>query len=471
MRPLRDIPRELAGLTRDFNVAALANREVQSRMRESLQRTGRLRQRRSPLQPMLVMWLVLGMTLFRYDSIPAVLSRLLTGLRARLPSLSLRPVTDGALAHARQRLGVPPVREFFLAQAAAVQPEPSFHGLRLWSLDGSLLTMPDTEANRKVFGVLKVPRGQAAFPQLRWVGLQDAVSRQFRAIVFRRWDAAERRAAVPLLKHLGSQDLLLLDRGFYGVWLLAEVRRQGTHFLVRVPESVQLRPVQGTRRRDGDYLAQIQARVPLPAGETRKPLTGRPGQTQVVSLLVRVIEYRIPGFRPVRLATSLLDAKQIPALDLALAYHERWEVEIGLDEIKTHQSSHAGGALETEFRSKTPRGVMQEAYALFSSYNMVRATMQAAAAAHHLSPQHLSFMDTLRVISHMLPRMMGAKGARYQALYDQLLRDIAECRLDRPRRPRRYPRVVKVKMSNYKLKRADHRQQICDVRQLIKIGR
>lgn len=158
------------------------------------------------------------------------------------------------------------------------------------------------------------------------------------------------------------------------------------------------------------------------------------------------------------------------ALDLAQAYHERWEIEVGLDEIKTHQSSHAGGTLETIFRSKTPRGVMQEAYALISSYNMVAAKIEEAAKAHGLSSHQISFTDSLRVISHMVPRMMGATKAQLPALQKQLLQDIAECRLDRPRRPRGYPRVVKVKMSKYKLKRAEHQQQVRDLRADIKIG-
>ena len=462
--------RELAGLSQDFTVEALATGKTQSQMQDALQRGGRLRQRRSPLQPLLVIWLQISMAIFRRDSIPAVLARLLTGLRTLIPKLPLQPVTDGALAHARERLGVRPVREFFNAQAAEVQPAPSFHGMRVWIFDGTSLTMPDTQANRAVFKRPKVSRGQAAFPQLKLVGLQDACSRRFRDVTFGLWDAPERPAAVPLLRHLSEGDLLLLDRGFYAVWFFEQIQRRKAHFVARIPDFVKLRPVEATRKRDGDYLAWIQARVALPVGQVRKPPIGRPAQTRTVRILVRVIEYHIPGFRRVRLATDLLDRQQICAVELARLYHLRWDVEIGFDEVKTHQTSHAGGTPRTTFRSKRPRRVMQEAYALFAAYNLVRATMEEAAHRHRLRPDHIGFVDSLRAITHMLPRMRGARAAELPSLHRQMLADIADCRLDRPRRPRRYPRVVKQKMSNFKLKRSRHRQQRFPQGVPIKIG-
>lgn len=463
--------RELAALSRDFTIEALAPERTQEQMRDALEETGRLRQRLSPLQPLLMMWLLIGMAVFRADSIPAVLARLLTGLRDLLPKLPLKLVTEGAISHARKRLGVRPIRGFFHTQAHDVQPEPSFHGLRVWSFDGTTLAMPDASDNREVFGLPKVSRGQAAFPQIKCVALQDAVSRRFRDVIFRCWDSPERPMALRMLGHLAANDLVLLDRGFYGVWFFEQILHRKAHFLARIPDLVRLKAVNGTRKADGDYLAWIHARVPLPESQVRKPARGRPVCSREVRMLVRVIEYRIPGFRKVRLATDLLNHDQIPAPDLAHQYHGRWDIELGFDEVKTHQSSYGGGTLRTIFRSKTPRGVMQEAYALFAAYNLVRATIQEAARSRGLRPDLIGFVDSLRVIAHMLPRMRAARAAELPGLYQQMLQDILDCCLDRPRRPRRYPRVVKVKMSNFKLKRRHHRQQILDPAALIRIGR
>lgn len=136
----------------------------------------------------------------------------------------------------------------------------------------------------------------------------------------------------------------------------------------------------------------------------------------------------------------------------------------------TWRSAPAGGVLRTIFRSKSPRGVLQEAYALLCGYNLVRRTIQTAAAKHGLAPEQIGFVDSLRAIHHMVPRMAAAAADRLPGLYDQLLRDIADCRIRRPRRHRRYPRVVRVKMSNFKLKREHHRQEIIPFPQELRIG-
>lgn len=441
---------KLFRIGQDFTVEVIARGGVQAKLREALKASGQLEQRASPLQPMLMMWLILHLPVFRSDSIPAVLGRLMGGLRGRFPQLPLEPMGDDALAHARIRIGVAPLRHLFQALGGTVRPEPSFHGYRLWSIDCVQMTMPDTPRNWAVFKPQRTSRGRAAFPRMRVAGLQDAVGRRFRDVRFGPLSTGERNLARPLLRHLSAGDLVSLDRGFYGAALLHQIRSRQAHFLVRVPSNVKLKAIAGTRKRDGDYIAEVQPDPTLPA------------------LRLRIIEYNMRGFGKVRLATSLLDLA-IPAMDWILAYHRRWEIEMGFDEIKTHQSSYAGGTLKTIFRSKTPRGVVQEVYALFCSYNLIRETMALAAASHKIPTESLSFVGALRAIAHMLPRMRSAATDQLPHLYKQLLDDIAAQKLQRPRRSRRYPRVVKVKMSNYALKRPRHHQVFFDL-SLIRIG-
>lgn len=460
---------ELVHISRHFTVEALAAGTTDQAITQALKDSGRGNQRESPLQPKLMMWLTLCLPIFRNESIPAVLARLLSGLRDMVRNLSLRPVTEGAIAHARKRLGVSPLRDFFRAQATEVRPAPSFYGLRVWSLDGTTLTMPDTEENRAVFGLPKTMRGRCGFPHLKMVGLQDVLSRRFRDVAWRMWKAPEREAARPMLKHLQEGDLALLDRGFYGFWFFRAIRAQKAHFLARVPSYVKLKPVRGTSKKSGDYLAWIQGKERLPEGQKIQGPMGRPATNVRVRMLVRVIEYKINGFERVRLITSLLDP-DIPALDWVLQYHRRWEIELALDELKTHQSSTAQGTPRTIFRSHTPRNVMQEAYALAAAYNLIRGTIAQAAQRHRLDPDKISFVGSLRAISHRLPRMRGAPARCLPALYEQLLLDLAEAVIDRPRRPRHYPRVVKVKMSSFKRKRPHHGQTLIDFKTTIRIG-
>lgn len=177
---------KLSHYSKHFTVEALCGDGADRFIDEALKHTGRGEQRKSPLQPKLMMWLTICLSIFRHESIPAVLARLLTGLRDIVGSLPLRPVDDDALAHARRRLGVAPVREFFRRLASQITPPPTFRGLCVYALDGTTLTMPDTKENRKVFGRLKTSRGRAAFPQLKMVALQDVYSHRFRDVIFRR---------------------------------------------------------------------------------------------------------------------------------------------------------------------------------------------------------------------------------------------------------------------------------------------
>lgn len=275
--------------------------------------------------------------------------------------------------------------------------------------------------------------------------------------------------ALPLLQHLGDGDLVLLDRGFYATWFFSALRAQRSHFLARVPAFVKFRPIPGTNKKSGDYLAWIEARTSVPLPEKVQGPMGRPRVHQRIGMLMRVIHYHVRGFKPVRLVTSLLD-REIPPLDLALKYHDRWEIELALDELKTHQSSTAQGTLKTIFRSHRPRNVMQEAFAMVAAYNLIRGAMAQAAASRGISPRVLSFVDSVRAIEHMLPRMRAAASSRLRHLHDQLLLDLALSLIDRPRRHRRYARVVRVKMSNFKLKRPHHREHHFDIRQRIRIG-
>jgi hypothetical protein len=172
--------------------------------------------------------------------------------------------------------------------------------------------------------------------------------------------------------------------------------------------------------------------------------------------LVRVIEYtltdpHLPGYGEVhRLVTTLLDPEVYPILDLVCAYHERWEVEITIDEIDTHQRLLPG-----PLRSLKPVGVIQELYGLLIAHYILRALMHEAAQQTNLDPDRLSFVGAIKVLQKAVPEFQMTAPEQLPALYQRLLHDIARKRLP-PRRLRSNPRVVKRKMSNFKLKRAEH---------------
>jgi hypothetical protein len=174
---------------------------------------------------------------------------------------------------------------------------------------------------------------------------------------------------------------------------------------------------------------------------------------------VRVITYTItdrcrPGYRARhRLVTSLLDPAAYPAQELIELYHQRWEIEISNDELKTHLLTTLR---PTALRSLTPAGVVQEIYGLLLAYNAVRGLMHRAAVAAPIDPRRLSFTHSLRVVRETIPHLRAAPPERLPTLYHAMLRHIGAVVLP-PRANRLYPRVVKRKMSHYLKKRPHHR--------------
>jgi len=169
-----------------------------------------------------------------------------------------------------------------------------------------------------------------------------------------------------------------------------------------------------------------------------------------------VIEYTItdphlPGYGQIhRLVTTLLDPVTYPLLDLICTYHERWEVEIVIDEIATHQR-----LLPKPLRSLKPVGVLQELYGLLIAHYIIRTLMVEAARQIDLDPDRLSFIGAVRVLQNAVPEFQMTAPEQLPALYQRLLQDIAHKRLPQ-RRLRSNPRVVKRKMSKFKLKRTEH---------------
>ena len=439
---------------------ALSNRETEGMVKDALREHGKLAQRSSPLRPTFMVWLVLAMTLFRSLSIPNVLKQLVAMLRRKKSTMPLASVTDGAVAHARCRLGASPFKRFFEALGELIAPASSFHGLRPWAVDGVQMTMPDTPANVKAFKKPASWRAKAAWPQMKVVTMTDTITHGIRAARMAPCDADERELARPLLAQLSVGDLGIIDRGLYAARTLHDIDAGGAKYLARVPGFVKPRILRVLGH--GDYLVEIvihpKRRKKRTKGKNKKRARRRRNPAR--KLVARMIAYRVKGEQAkVRVLTDLTDADEIPARELALLYHERWEAEIGYDEVKSHFQTVAHGTQHTAFRSKSPELVEQELWAMLCAYNLVRALIADAANAHGIPPREISFVDALVAIKASLLEVQDAPAKRLVWLHRRLLRDIADCRLDRPRRPRVYPRVVKVKMSNYKKKRRNHRQK------------
>jgi hypothetical protein len=408
----------------------------QQRLAAILSRSGRASQRRRRLPAESVVWLVIAMALFAADSIPKVWRRL-------HPTRDEPEPDDSAFTQARRRLGVAPLRRLFLEIARPMATHQtigaSYRGRRLMGLDGTTLDLPDTPENARAFGRPTTGRADGAFPQVRLLALCELGTHAVCGLAIKPLSHGEPAMVAPLLDELGPGTLLVWDRGFFSYELIAAVVRRGAHLLARVRSNTVLRPIR--RLDDGSYLARIYP------GEADRRRDTR-------GLSVRVIEYthddpNRPGAgERHRLITDLINPEDLPAREAPTVYHERWEEELALDEIKTHLSARA-----VPIRSKTPAGVVQEIYGLVLAHYVVRRVMHDAAVVAGQDPDRLSFIDSLRVLQCQLPESPHvATGAWYEGL----LREVRRQEL-RPRRDRWYARVIKRKMSNWKKKRPEHR--------------
>jgi hypothetical protein len=129
-------------------------------------------------------------------------------------------------------------------------------------------------------------------------------------------------------------------------------------------------------------------------------------------------------------------------------YHQRWEEELAIDEIKTHQMERP------VLRSQTPGGVIQELYALLLDHFIVRVLMHEAAQRHGICSRELSFTATLKILRCRIPECPRRR-RRLRHWWKNLLAEIAEQRLP-PRRNRINPRVIKRKFQKWKVKRLEH---------------
>jgi hypothetical protein len=143
-----------------------------------------------------------------------------------------------------------------------------------------------------------------------------------------------------------------------------------------------------------------------------------------------------------------------PAVEIVELYHERWELEIGFDEVKTHTLER-----EETLRSRAPARIRQEIWGLAIGYNLVRLEMARVATRAAVAPQRISFRHTLMLIRNFwLTAWLAPPGVlprRLEALQDEL----ALLLLPPRRSQRHFPRAVKIKMSNYPLKRSRHRRR------------
>jgi hypothetical protein len=358
-----------------------------------LERTGRASIRERDLPAHVVVYYVIALALYMRSSYREVLRCLLEGVQWLLdPTVTVKVAGKSGISQARSRLGAKPLQQLYESVVVPIAGKQTkgawFRKWRLVSLDGSTLDTADTVENEKAFGRPGSSRGSGAFPKIRFVALLENGTHVLFGARMGPYATSELTLAEEVLPALRKGMLCLADRFFPGYQLWQVAAQTGADLLWRTRQNARLDVDQ--RLRDGSYLSRIYPSTP----DRRKERNG---------IVVRVIDYRlkdIPGAEPVyRLITTILDPAQPPAKELAALYHERWEMETALDELKTHLR----GA-QIVLRSKTPELVRQEFFGLLMAHFAIRGLMHEAALKVDEDPDRLSFLHSVRVVQRRLAR-------------------------------------------------------------------
>ena len=359
-----------------------------------LKRTGRTSARQRDLPAHVVVYYVIALALYMQASYREVLRCLMEGAQWLADDeVDFNVASKSSISQARTRLGWEAVRQLHDEIVHPIATEATagafFRQWLLVSIDGSSLDVPDELANHQAFGKQETPRGECAFPQIRFVSLVENGTHVLFGSRMAPYHVSEGTLAEEVLPLLKPGMLCLADRGFYSFPLWTLAKGTGADLLWRLRTDLIL--PREKELPDGSFLSTF-----YESAKHRKEKRN--------GIVVRVVEYTLEGAQEVeplyRLATSILDPGSAEAKELAAIYHERWEIESAFDELKTHLRGR-----QITLRSKTPDLVRQEFYGLVMAHFAIRGLMHEAALKGGVDPDRLSFMHAVRVVRRKMTRI------------------------------------------------------------------
>jgi hypothetical protein len=389
-------------LTDHIELGVVSARFDRDLLEEVLNRTERREKRSRRLPAHVMIRYVIAMGLFAAESYDEVMRRLVGNLR-KLGSWNddWQVPTKSAITQARQRLGPEPMKALF-ERAAAPLATSGTKGAwlarrRLMAIDATSFDVADTAANVERFGRMGSGPKASAYPKLHVAALAECGSHAIVGAVLGGCRTGERTLAADLTSAVGPGMLVMADAGLFSYELFNAFAVTGADLAWRIGASVSVGHLRWLA--DGSYHALIYAPGLSTARRARLAEQARAGHDvpAEVARLARVVEYTVPDRNPdgdlICVVTTVTDPHDLPAVDLAQAYQQRWEEESALDEIKTDLRGR-GEIL----RSKTPDLLEQQLWGLLLAHYAIRALLLDAADPAGYDPDRMSFIKGLRVV-------------------------------------------------------------------------
>ncbi len=402
----------------------------------SLSSHATIRRRRLPQD--MVLWLVVGMAMFRNEPVNEVARRLNISADGLANDQLL---ARSGLSQARQRLGAEPMAWLF-KQSASVwghqrYPEDDWLGLQLFAVDGAVFRTQDTPELRDHFGSGNTSsERQTPYPMLRLVALMNLRSHIIVDAAITPYRNNEMPSARTLLNSLPDHSITLLDKGFFSAELLLDISEKGTqrHRLIPAKSNAVYEVIEDYG--EGDRLVSMRV---SPQARKRNPALPETWQVRAITYYIGEVEKTVFTSLPV---------DKFNTETVADLYHQRWEIELGFRDIKCSMQHNA-----LTLRSKKVALVYQELWGLLLAYNLIRREASQAAVEHGRAPAEISFKFAFQFIASQLIVMAGAVSPSHTPRRLRELRGaVGTLFIEKRPRPSR-PRAVKISKTRYPVNR------------------
>lgn len=397
-----------------------------------------------------VVWLLIAMAIWRDLSIAVVARHI--GM-AQPGQGKPSKLADSSISKSRERVDYRALHTLFIDTAKhwyseVAAQEVLFHGMKLFSCDGTTLSVVDTEANRKQFGGPNNQHGDSGYPKIRLVVMMATSSHLVVDAAFAGYSGkgtGEKTLAKGMAQKLPENSLLLFDAGLFNgaeLWIHHNAG-SNRHWLGRIKIDQTYKVIK--KFGPGDELALVTF-----TNKARKKYPQLPK-----TMKVRVLTGTDEQGEPIRWMSSLLDPEIYSSQELFDLYSERWEVELGYRESKVYMLNRT-----KPLRSQKPDGVRQELWGILLAYNLIRFRMAKAASRVGLEGRRLSFTKSLVPLMGFCMGMLWFTPVKNLESSLADLDEVLSALVLPPRRKRSfYPRRVKAHPKRYPIKKPEQKSQ------------
>jgi len=362
---------------------------------------------------------------------------------ASFPWAAGRSPLRGSVAKARKRLPLAVWRKLtqWICQQAQQYSEgmDEWRGHRIVLVDGTCMTLPNEPELHRHYPPPKGNHGYARYPLARMVCVSLARAMTVVDYCIGRYKQDENTLLKRMLKTLREGDLLVADRHFAGANLYYSYMANALEYLTRAHQKLRISRLERLYEYStNDFVAKLKIGD---AYRRRNPEMPK----YITARFIKISAYIRGKGRDIWLVTSLLDAREYPADEIAELYLQRWRIETLFRQFKVNFKSD-------QLRSKSVDAIKKEVAARICAINIVRVIMLEAATENDVNPMSISFVATVRTIIAYAPAMAMRPAHQLPLIYRAMLKEIASHIVpERPGRieprrlahdPKHYPRLT-----------------------------